>query len=440
MNLIYLIGFFIFLINIIIASQGKLNLKKWSFVMIAFFYGFIYILVFKFSLMGFNDIENIRSFSQYGIEGHFLYFICVLFMSLGFIIAFNSKNKIDRLYPFDRSFFYLNNDKLWGDLYKYSIYVLIFSFITYYLYALAYGGFGGLLAYTMIIRRGAMEVANQWSFLQKFGSLSYISGFCLFAVMKNKNVNKTLRRKAKFWWLIALLFSLFVAFSQGGRGVILNLILIYMFTLIFAHSNSISGIIFKHWPKIALGILGFLIMSIFWRDSGDSDPKFFIAQGYTYLFNSFIASVNAPEFLYFQEIVYSPLFLLPQSLYMGKFFKTTNMMNTYYIQGGYKGDVINGVYIAGENTTGLLSFSYYQLGIIGVLVVSIIVGLLINRWNDRIKKMPNTPFRNMLYAYYFIQVVYYFVSSGTFYNFVITNFGYIVFFFAFPYYRKFFAK
>ena len=432
-----IIGSIVSFIALLLIRGKKLDLLNWTFFFIFLYYGLLYVIVITWSAEGYCDADDYRFLKGYEDIGvQFKYLLCCIAMLAGFYMAFyvlpqpkygfiNYKNKL----------YLQNDDKFWKQLTNYSILILVVSIVSYYLYAKAYGGFVGLLSHTMMIRVGLVDVANPWSFLQRFGSFSFISSYCLFSVMLNKNVVPSTRKLATFSWIISFIFSFFVAISYGGRGVVLNMLLIYMLTLVFAKSNSISSILFKHWFKILIAIVGFILTSLFWRGEIDS-PKTFIAVGYSYLFNSFTTSLNNDNYLYFVEVLIWPLFFLPQSLYMGKGFVTTNMYNTYLMQGGFKGDVVYGVTITGECTTGFLSFSYYQLGIVGVFLFSIVIGFCIKKWNNRLKIMPPSPFRNLIYAYYVIQFVYYFIGSGTVYNFIVSNFAYFVFFLFFPVYRK----
>ena len=434
-----LIGFLITIIALLMIRGKELNLKNWTFIIIILHYALLYYMVITWSFEGYSHPDSmvfIKDFDRADVN--LMYLLACVVMMIGFYVSYYvlplPKHGIIN---YKRSVFLQDNNRFWKQLTSFSIITLILSFVAYYVYSLAYGGFGGLLAYTMIIRRGAMDVANSWSFLQVFGTYSYISAFCLFSIMLNKKILSRTRRRATIGWVFAFAFSGYVAISQGGRGMILNLLLIYILTLVFAKTNSFVTIVVRYWPFLLLAVVGFVLSSILWRGEIEG-IKPFVTNGYAYLFSSFSASLKNDNYLFFVEVLLWPLYFLPQSLYMGKGFVTTNMHNTSLMQGGYKGEMINGMTISGENTTGFLSFSYYQFGLIGVFFLSIIIGMCIRKWNCRINIMPHTPFRNMLYAYYVIQVVYYFIGSGTMYNFIIGNFAYFTFFLVFPLYRKIF--
>lgn len=433
--LVAVIAIIIIVVSFLCKGNGALNLKKWTFVMIAIFYGIIFLTVFFLTYLGYDRYSTAIYIKQYNSREFFSYFLSVMVMIFGFWIAFKIKTSDRGIINVNNKVFLDNSFCFWNKLINYSILMVVFSGFTYLLYTLAYGGPVELLKYTMIIRNGLQDIRNPFSIFQKFGSFAYVAGYCLFAALINHNLNIKLRTKARWGWLIAFLLSIYIAYSQGGRGTVANIFLVYIFIIVPKTSNIVT-IIIRHWRKLIIVPIIFVLVGSLWNRTINLGAGNYIAKGYSYLFDSFLFSLSNDSYRYFVEYIAFPLFFLPQSIFLKLGLKTTNMYNTYLMQGGYKGDVVGGSIITGESTTGFLSFSYYQLGVLGVFMAAIVIGICINKWNRRLETMENSTFKNMLYSYYLIQFVYYFIGSGTIYNFITSNFGYFLFFFGLSIYRK----
>ena len=288
----------------------------------------------------------------------------------------------------------------------------------------------------MSIRNGISDINNKWSFFQKFGSLAYISGFCLFSIFINNTIEKKLRVKSFFFWIVSLLFSLYVAYSQGGRGTLVCITLVYLMTAIFSKTNNLFIMIKKHWKKFILVPIVFLIMNMLWKRSTINDLLQTLSSGYSYLFSSFFVISNKNKYRFFVDFILMPIYFLPSSLYTKIGIKTANQFNTFLMQGGYKGEIVQGKLITGESTTGFLAFAYMQLGFLGVFISSIIYGYCLQQWQKRLNYMENSTFKSMLYAYYLVYMVYFEISGGDTAAFIIVNFSYFIFFFFFGIYYK----
>lgn len=437
-NIIFVIIFSFMIIAICIIAIGRfnMNLKKWALLMIAVFYGAIFGLVFILTYTGHNTILNTEYINEYSIYEILIYFISVIIMIVGIEIGFKIKIRNKGIININNPVFLDNSGFFWNKLFVFSIAILLVSIVAYYLYSIAYGGFAGLLDYTIAIRSSTSDISNRWSFLQKAGSLAYISGYALFCITINKECNHKRRIQSFVFWIIALLFSLYVAYSQGGRGTLVNIVLIYILTLAFNYSNNFFHIIKKHWKKFAIVPVAFFLMNIAWRRSSTNNILELLASGYSYFFSSFIVNLKNTEFRWFIDIVQIPLYFLPSSIYSQYGIRTANQSNTFLMQGGYKGEIINGRIITGESTTGILSVAYMQASFLGIFLFALLVGICFSKWQKRLLLMEKSTFKSMIYAYYVVSFVYGGIVSGDPAAFIISNFAYFVFFFIFRLYYK----
>ena len=177
-------------------------------------------------------------------------------------------------------------------------------------------------------------------------------------------------------------------------------------------------------------------MNIAWQRSSTNNILELLASGYSYFFSSFIVNLKNTEFRWFIDIVQIPLYFLPSSIYSKYGIHTANQFNTFLMQGGYKGEIVNGKIITGESITGILSVSYMQASFLGVFLFPLLVGICISKWQKRLLLMEKSTFKSMVYAYYVVGFVYGSVVSGDPAAFITSNFAYFVFFFIFRIYYK----
>lgn len=420
---IMFIGVLIILVNCYLASKAKLNLKGWTHYIICYYYGFVFLV--SFMITSITGDEVYYFYNLYDDYEFIMYLACVLAMSISVFLGCHTKVRIPMIFEYKDKIFLYNKDIFWNRLYRYSTIMMLISIFLYYLYSMAYGGFFGLLEQTMYIRSGIFNISNPLSFLQKFGSLGVMASYCLYAVWLNTKLSKALRVKAFLTWLAAFVYSNFVAFSQGGRSEFVLMGLVYILTISLPIYNNIYELIFKNIHKFAVLIGVFMIVNAMHNRADATSLGRFFAYGYGYLFSSFITSLKNGQFLYFQDFFTSPLAFLPSKVTSDLGLINTNAYNTFLITGGFKGDQS----ITGTYTTGLLSFSYYQLGIIGVIVVAFFYGLCIRQWSKRILLMDNTPFKYMLYSFYISIIFGCIVSNGIPQYLVLACFGYLAFFY-----------
>ena len=433
LNLIFAIfvAMLIVVVCMIKVRHFDMNLKKWTFFFIAFFYGLIFAFVFVFTYIGANNQSNIEKLQQFNYLDFIVYFVSVMLLILGVSVGFRCKIKAHGLINENNEIFLDDSNKFKRKLAIFSIFMLFVSIVTYYLYAKAYGGFLGLLDNTMAIRNGVSRIYNQWSFFQKFGSISNISAFCLFAVYMDKKAGNKLRYFAFSFWIIAVLFSFYVIYSQGGRGAMINSLLVYILTVGFRYKSNLWSALLKHWRKLCIVPIAFLIMNMAWNRTEITSIPTLISSGYSYLYLSFYVNIHSNKFRFFYDLLIMPLMFLPSSLYSKWGVTTANQFNTYLSQGGYKGDVLGGKIITGESTTGMLTFAYMQLSIVSVFIIGLLFGLCVKKWNNRLEKMSEGSFKNVLYAYYIVYFIYNGIGGGDTSALIISNFSYFLFFFIF---------
>jgi hypothetical protein len=93
------------------------------------------------------------------------------------------------------------------------------GFVAYWVYALPYGGFSGLLDVSRALRSGFAVADNQWSLLKRFGGFAFFAAFLFFGLLRSPSQGRSAaaRSRAAMGLLLALVVALFVLVSWVGR-------------------------------------------------------------------------------------------------------------------------------------------------------------------------------------------------------------------------------
>lgn len=306
-----------------------------------------------------------------------------------------------------------------------SIIFLLSSIFLYYLYSRAYGGFIYLLEYTTAIRSGTMNINNSFSFLQKFGGFSIFSSLLFSGLVLEK---EHLRRDV-VWLVFSILFSIYYLFSLGGRVSLISFVTVLILGYIFyRYQNKITLSLVIKTVLIVLGIiLGlYYITYIFARGTSSLSIKDFFIQELSYPLASFKMVSNSTELFWFKHVILSPLYFLPQSIWGSRLgLDTASSYNTFLFTGARKGE--RG--ITGSVPLDLLSFSWLEGGVIGVVIIGLLFGLLLAILQKYINSISNKGVSSLIFSYVSVKFSVMIVNYGDTVHIIQGEFAFIIGFF-----------
>ncbi|WP_404429631.1 O-antigen polymerase [Sutcliffiella horikoshii] len=448
--LVLVVGLSICIVGIVLAVQHiskkkKIELVGWTLLFCVFLYGIGLPLVFLSTYEGKNLLEKAHYIEQYDSMAIIYYglLVCVMMSTIyiGWLLVNNlnivifKRNKNDLTKHSNSQVTNINK------LIRFAWFLLFFSIVTYYLYTMAYGGFIGLLTYSKAIRAGVSDVPNQFSFFKQFGQFAIISAYIFFAMAIDKKISKNVKKGCYFGALLSGLFSLYVLFSWGGRGSILFLIFVYSLGYIYNKSELFLSVLKKNLKYITLLPVVFVIMSKISNSSGNLGVFTLMISTLSYHFIAFIVNFNVSTYRWFQDLLYTPLYFLPSSIWKNTFnIDTANSYTTYLVNGGTKGEVIGGRVVTGTAPNDFLTFSYMQANIIGVIVVSLLLGMFLRVIHNKIMTIKMHGIKWVLYSYCIVHIAIRTITGGDVSQVVIGNWAFFVSIVLFYFYKNFRIK
>lgn len=303
-------------------------------------------------------------------------------------------------------------------------FMFLLAVISYGLYTRAYGGFLGLFQYSIAIRSGTMKINNPFSFLQKFGSLAYISSFIFYGILIDKSITRDLKKHSVLGFIVSFIFSIYVLISLAGRVSMLIYLATFILALILSKHKNIL--------KLVINLILFVIVSIFMlfsinillkRTGVNIGLIELFTRELSFPFATFIVQFSQPKYRLFKDIVVAPLFLLPQRIWSELLnIEVASSYNTYMFYGARKGEAG----VSGSVPVDLLTFSNMQASIFGVLIVGLLWGGLLYYLESLCKKFPTLGIRQTIYAYTTLNVAILTVLYGDPQHIIIRNFALIV--------------
>ncbi|MFB4333463.1 MULTISPECIES: hypothetical protein [Bacillus] len=303
--------------------------------------------------------------------------------------------------------------------------MLIFAVVTYWLYTKVYGGFIAYLDYANFIRSGVFNLQNPYSFLQRFGSLSFFSSFIFFALLIDKENKKILNRKLVYMGLLcSVCFSLYVLYSWVGRVSIV----VYISTFFLGYILYLNKSIFSFVRKII--IFSFITLcllvltdSILGRTGDNKGIVEFFTGELSFPIATFYSVSMLSHYRWFIDIIVAPLYLLPSRIWSGFFdIETASSFNTFLISGARKGESD----VLGEIPVDIMSFSFMQGNILGVVIVGFMWGSALYILQRLISKIPVKSIRSILYANIIINIAIMSTLYGDPQHIIVRNFHMIV--------------
>lgn len=305
---------------------------------------------------------------------------------------------------------------------KVSVFSLILSIVSYYIYSRAYGGFISLLNYTSAIRSGIIKINNPFSFLQKVGGFSTFSTLLFSGLLLEKK-----QIKSDLPWLIfSLFFSTYYLYSLGGRlSMVAFFTVLVLGCIFYRYQNRITiGLIIKIGTVTIGTILGlYYITNIFTRASMNFSLIDFFIHELSFPFASFKMVYDFPGIFLYKHVLLAFLYFLPTTIWSSKLgFDTATSFNTFLYMGARKGE--NGV--TGSVPLDMLSFSWLEGGSCGVLIIGMLFGILLGILEKKIDDIPNEGVKAFIFSYIAIHFAVIAVNYGDTVHVIQGDFAFII--------------
>ncbi|WP_281885450.1 O-antigen polymerase [Paenibacillus sp. YYML68] len=294
----------------------------------------------------------------------FLIFIFYVFLILGFYVRFSKYNT--RLYL---------KIKQKIDPIKVAVILLILGILAFILFVISYGGLSYVIQNAGAIRGGYVERSNFGAIVNLFTKNIYLSFWILLTIFITSNKNKLV--------LILLILSLSSSIAVGiigaGRLDFLMIFIIAYFIIVSIKHKfyfrylililplSLYTILFgkEIFGSIQYGYSGVLNAIEYKREVVGGDLFSGIIQYFAHPFISIQASLDSTEsYRFFSDFPYSFLFFL--KIFNLQVPETIVYYNTEFLSGIFESDI----------PAGVVAFSYYNLGILGIIIFGFVFGVV----------------------------------------------------------------
>lgn len=450
---IIIFGFLTILIGFILTINNILNKKEiqlidWATSTFSLLYGLGFPVVYIGTMMNKNSNFNSYIIMQYSIVEIIYYYLLVIALILFTRIGWKFKiKKKESLFKTNIRYKATYNSaeslsnyhiKYFKKFQKFSWVMLLISILAYYLYSHAYGGFSGLLSYTIAIRSGYGNLPyNKFSFLEKFGQFSLISMYSFYSIVIDKSIDKKLKSKSVFGFILSFAFSLYVLFSWGGRGGFVFLFLILTIATIYYKRKKVWRFIKDFSGKLVIFPIIFVVIDRLWSRSGRMDLISLAVNSLSYPYIAFIVNFKYSSYRLFIDLLQAPLYFLPSSIWMSILkLNTANAWTTYLVTGGFKGESVAGKIVSGTYPNDLLTFAFMQANILGVIFVAIIFGLLLRFAHNRLTEIRFDGIKYVFYSFCAVRFGILAITGGDIAQVIIGNWGFFVYIIGFSLYRR----
>ena len=400
----------------------KIEFVDWFLISLAVFNGVGFGFVIWATLSGYNTLSWTLRISQIDIYKIVVYvslnIVLACSVMLGWMVAVRSRKKCDIMASLSRDHGYA-----YPRIASTAWITLLISFGAYLLYTQAYGGFSGVISYSRLIRSGIFPIDNKYSFLQRFGGLTFFSSFLFFALCMDNKTPARLAVSIRIGLLLSFSFSMFVLYTWVGRVAFV----IYLVTIPLGFSLYKNRSVFRLSRKVIfIATVGaafiILVDRLLQRSAGMGMVSLFTKE-LSFPIASFIVQFEIGSFRWFSDVVASPLFLLPQRIWGNMFgVETASMVNTIAFSGVKKGE--SG--LTGSVPVDLLTFAYMQASVFGVVVVGFTWGFLLSFARNIMCKIPIRSVRAVLEANMILNLVVLTVLYGDPLHIIQRNFYLIV--------------
>lgn len=355
----------------IFLTKKKLEYLDYFLIAYAFFNGLAFAFVFWGTKNGLNTAiwtVRIETYDPLSIGIYFaLNIILLAAVIAGWTFFCRPGKKADRVRYNNYEY-----NKLCSCMDKAAWLLFAIAVLSYILYARAYGGFIGLLFYSNVIRSGIFLVNNPFSFLQRFGAFAFFASFLFFSLIIDKKQTKDKKKKSIAGFILSFCFSIFVLYSWDGRVAFIVYLLTFLLGAILYRHKSITRLLRKLAITLILGLILIVAFDRLLNRSpiGISVSSLFVRE-LSFPSAAFITRLGNSSFRWFKDILIAPVYLLPSRIWRYMLgLDTASMQITYDFWGAYKGDAG----VTGSVPVDLLTFSYMQAHIAGVVIVGLLTG------------------------------------------------------------------
>lgn len=370
-------------------TQGKsyVPLISWSMLAIGLVYGIGSSIVFyeSYSSELFLGSEIIAAHSEYWP----LHGILTLSLIFGIILGWkapliNIKNV--------NSFFEFNKNQL----IFISFTIFFIGFFLRWIYVQAFGGFGGYLEYSRLIRSGIFEIDNPYSFLQPFGYLVVLACYLFFSILiKNKN-----NLIVALGFFLSFFSSLYILYSNVGRVAFITFLASLLLINLYYKGIKPYKIILFLLFSFPLVFLFLYFLSNYFEVKGAENPFSYFVKEVSFVFATFLVQYSEGNlYRFFLDFIIAPIHFLPSS-FTQNIYETASQTNTILFYGAKKGDES----VTGGIPVDLLSLGVMQLNVFGVLPVGFLFGYLLKNFDDFLLKIKNSYIQIALLPYISLRI------------------------------------
>ncbi|NLC18108.1 MAG: hypothetical protein GX757_02615 [Clostridiales bacterium] len=372
----------------IFQNKRKFEYLDFFLITLALFNGLGFAFVFWGTKNGLNSAIWTNRIERYDAISISIYFAANILLMTAVVCGWTIAGRVKRpVAPVSYSFNECRElKKLYFMLKAGAWLMLAVAFVSYVLYARAYGGFSGLLYYAKVIRSGILLVNNPFSFLQRFGAFAFIASFIFFALLIDKNLKGAKRKDCIAGFIMSLCFSLFVLYSWDGRVAFMVYLLVFLLSLILYRNKSVIRLVRKLAIVVVFGLILIVAFDRLLNRSpvGISVTSLFVRE-LSFPSAAFITWLGKDSFRWFKDILIAPIYLLPSRIWRYMLgLDTASMLLTYDFWGAYKGEAG----VTGSVPVDLLTFSYMQAHIAGVVIVGLLVGAILYGLQQLQGKLP----------------------------------------------------
>lgn len=309
-----------------------------------------------------------------------------------------------------------------------SVIFTVLSLASLVLWASGYGGVIGLIAKANQIRAGFVSSTNSFTFFKHFVPLSLMASWMLFNVLIRKGI-KGLLRKTGVLILLVCDIALSSIYIQANDGRMLLAVYVFLFFVLYfkyqyeVKQANITPMLIKFGIAflVAISILfnADAILSIIKNESYESSSNYGIVETLSKEFSFIVSgtqnamienSTMSGNFMIINDVVNGVFAWLPTSLkpiiLEDVWDYNTRILNT----GGY-----------GQSPTSIVAQSIYDLSFLGIIIIPVIYGMLIRKFEKALEKRKGNIFYDTVYVvlgYYLCKGIPYF----SFYNIMINTF------------------
>ena len=310
---------------------------------------------------------------------------------------------------------------------------LILGILANVIYLWPYGSYQRYLDYSLDLRVGNFLIYNRFSFLQPFGDIFYVSSLLFLGLLVHRHTIRNL-----FGLLLSVYFEILILVANRGRMSFisfLSVMLISIVNIMFARKKIFKVILVSVIFLVFVSLIEDISRAM--GRGAPTDPYAIIVEGTYFITNNIINVFRLPKELFRKglDVFFPYIFLLPSRIWEGKLgMKTVSEQNTFFLEGAYKGQ--SGV--TGERPVDLISFCYYEFGILGFMVIGIITGMILGYFIRKIRHLPTKAFQSIFKMYFFIQFILrsFLVADPA--NLITRFFGMIVFFIVYKVFKGFY--